>query len=92
MFCGQITNEVTSHLLQSNIYFVTVPNNMTHLFQPLDLTVNGHDKKFMKNEFPKWYMQQVDNVLQIGTKPKDINIEFHVSSVIKPFHAKWLVE
>ena len=37
--------EVTSHLLQNNIYFITVPNNMTHLFQPLDLTVNGHCKK-----------------------------------------------
>ena len=45
MFRGQITNEVTSHLLQNSIYFVTVPNNMTHLFQPLDLTVNGHCKR-----------------------------------------------
>ena len=56
------------HLLQNNIYFVTVPNNMTDLFQPLDLTVNGHCKKFMKNEFAKWYMQQVDNALQVGKK------------------------
>ena len=31
----------------------------------------------MKNEFAKWYMQQVDN-------------EFRLS-VIKPLHAKWLV-
>ena len=31
--------------LQNNIYFVTVPNNMTHQFQPLDLTVNGHCKR-----------------------------------------------
>ena len=36
VFRSQITDEVTSHLLQKNIYFVTVPNNMTHLFQPLD--------------------------------------------------------
>ena len=91
MFRGQITNEVTSHLLQNSIYFVTVPNNMTHLFQPLDLTVNGHCKKFMKNEFAKWYMQQVDNALQVGKKLEDINIEFRLS-VIKPLHAKWLVE
>ena len=63
---------------------------MTHLFQPLDLTVNGHCKKFMKNEFAKWYMQQVDNALQVGTKLEDINIEFHLS-VIKPLHTKWLV-
>ena len=36
-------------------------------------------------------MQQVDNALQVGTKLEDINIEFHLS-VIKPLHAKWLVE
>ena len=60
VFRGQITDEGTSYLLQNNIYFVTVPNNMTHLFQTLDLTVNGHCKKFMKNEFAKWHMQQVE--------------------------------
>ena len=47
VFHGQITDEVTSHLLQNKIYSVTVLNNMTHLFQPLDLTVSGHYKKFM---------------------------------------------
>ena len=46
---------------------------------------------FMKNEFAKWYMQQVDNALKVGTKLEDIKIEFHLS-VIKPLHAKWLVE
>ena len=53
VFRGQIIDEVTLHLLQGNIYFVTVPNNMTHLFQPLDLTVNGHCKTFMKNRVCK---------------------------------------
>ena len=35
VFRSQIADEVTL-LLQNNIYFVTVPNNVTHLFQPLD--------------------------------------------------------
>ena len=91
VFRSQITDEVTSHLLQNKIYFVTVPNNVTHLFQPLDLTVNGHCKKIMKNKFVKWYMQQVDNALQVGAKLDDINIEFHLS-VIKSLHTKWLTE
>ena len=91
MFRGQITDEVTSHLLQNNIYFVTVSNNMIHLFQPLDLTVNEHCKKFMKNEFAKCYMQQADNALQVGTELEDINIVFCLS-IIKPLHTKWLVE
>ena len=29
-----------------NIEIVSVPANMTHFFQPLDLTVNGQAKKF----------------------------------------------
>ena len=53
VFNGQITDEVTSHLLQNNIYFVTVPNNMTHLFQLLDLTVNGHFKKIHEKRICK---------------------------------------
>ena len=36
-------------------------------------------------------MQQGDNALHVGTKLKDINIKFHLS-VIKPLHAKWLIE
>ena len=47
---GQMTLKVTILLLESNILFVTVPNNMTHFFQPLDLTVNGHCKSFMRRE------------------------------------------
>jgi len=91
VFRGQITDEVTSHLTQNNIYFVMVPNNMTHLFQPLDLTVNGHCKKFMKKKFLEWYTQQVDKALQTGVKVENINIEFKLTT-IKPLHAKWIVE
>ena len=40
--------------------------------------------------YATWYMQQVDNALQVGTK-LEFKIEFRLS-VIKPLHAKWLVE
>ena len=40
--------------------------------------------------YATWHMQQVDNALQVGTKLK-FNIEFRLS-VIKPLHAKRLVE
>ena len=36
-------------------------------------------------------MQQVDNALEVGKKLEDINTEFRLS-VMKPLHAKWLVE
>ena len=47
VFRRQMTQEITILLPENNILCVTVPNNMT-LFQPHDLTVNGHYKSFMK--------------------------------------------
>ena len=40
-----MTQQVTSLLAEKNILFVKVINNMTHLFQPLDLSVNGWAKQ-----------------------------------------------
>ena len=38
VFRGQMTQQVTSLLAEKNILFV---KNLTHIFQPLDLSVNG---------------------------------------------------
>ena len=51
VFRGQITEDVTSLLQKYNILLVLAPNNMTHMFQLLDLTVNKHCKTFRKNLF-----------------------------------------
>ena len=47
VFRGQMTEDVLNVLKENNILLVRVPANMTHLFQPLDLTVNGTSKAFM---------------------------------------------
>ena len=39
VFHGQITEDVTFFLQKHNILLVLVPNNMTSVFQSLDLTV-----------------------------------------------------
>ena len=70
---------------------VKVPNNMTHLLQPYDSTVNGHCKSFMKGMFAEWYRKQVEEALSHGKKVEDIEIKFYLT-VIKPLHAKWLIE
>ena len=41
VFRDQKTAKVLKKLASLNIAFVSVPTNMTHFFQPLDLTVNG---------------------------------------------------
>ena len=68
VFRGQMTSEVTNLLLKNNIFIVTVPNNMTHLFQPLDLAVNGHCKAFLKRKSAQWFAQQFDKQLSLGKK------------------------
>ena len=91
VFRGQITDDVRNLLKQNNIHVVLVPDNMTQLFQPLDLTVNKHCKSFLKKLFSKWFSQQIENQLYLGKEVEDIDIKFQLTT-IKPLHAKWLVE
>ena len=86
---GQMTSEVTTLLQESNIFFVTVPNNMTHLFQPLDLTMNGFCKSYSKRKFAQWFAQQFDRELALFKKVEDIQMKFQLTE-IKPIHANWI--
>ena len=78
VFCGQMTEEVVSLLSTNNIWLVKVPNNMTHLFQPLDLTVNGHCKSYMNGKFVEWYRKQVEDALAHEKKIEYIEIKFYL--------------
>ena len=91
VFRGKMTSEVTNLLLKNNILIVTVPNNMTHLFQPLNLTVNGHCKAFLKRKSAQWFAQQIDKQLSLGKRVEDIEMKFHLTE-IKPIHAKWITQ
>ena len=51
VFKGQMTEAVKQKLPSHNIELVAVPANMTHFFQPLDLTVNGSAKQYMRKQF-----------------------------------------
>ena len=46
VFKGQMTDKVKEELRRLSIELVPVPANMTHFFQPLDLTVNRAAKNF----------------------------------------------
>ena len=86
-----MTSEVTNLLRNNNIFFVTAPNNMTHLFQPLDLIVTGYSKSFMKKKFAEWFTQQFDKQLTLGKRVEDIEMKFHLTE-IKPIHANWVTQ
>ena len=75
-FKGHKTEAVEQKLTSYNIELVTVPANMTHFFQPLDLTVNGVAKKYMKKEFTVYYSLSVKQQLDSGKNLKTSMLTF----------------
>ena len=54
VFTGQMTVDVLNTYGEANILIINVPANMTKYYQPLDLTVNGYAKRFLKSKFTEW--------------------------------------
>ena len=48
---------------------------MTHLFQPLDLTVKGAARSFLKKKYTEWYSTEIFKSLNNGVKLEDIEIK-----------------
>ena len=76
-----MNEEVIAQLKNNRPFFVKVINNMTPLFKPLNLTVNGQRKKYMKDEFTDWYSKQIENNLHASTKKEDIGIQFKLITI-----------
>ena len=64
---------------------------MTHVFQPLDLTVNKFAKDFMKGMCSTWFSRQISLGLENGVELDDIEVDYRLS-VLKTLYKKWLVE
>ena len=93
VFRGQMTRPVLQKLEEHRIFIVRspLPPNMTNLFQPLDLTVNGAAKAFMKRKYTEWYSGEIANALDSGKELNDIDIQLKLS-ILKPLLAKWVLE
>ena len=76
-------------MTENNIKLVKVPANMTRFFQPLDLTVNGAAKAYMKKRFTEWYSRCIIQELDSGKGVDNINIQLKMS-VLKPVYANWI--
>ena len=84
VFRGQMTEDALTVLKDNNILLVRVPANMTLIFQPLDLTVNG---TFMR----KWYSRQILHALENGCEVMNAKVDIQLT-IMKPLHANWLSE
>ena len=80
---GQNTEKVLLKLTFLNIKFASVPANMIHFSQPLDLIVNGEAKRFMKDKFTTWYSTEVQKQMEfrISIDETEVKLRF---SVLKP--------
>ena len=63
---------------------------MTKYFQPLDLTINGVAKTFLKDKFGNWYASEVTKQLDGGADVYAVDVKLQLS-VLKPVHARWLI-
>ena len=91
VFSGQMTKPVMDKLTENSIKLVKIPPNMTCIFQPLDLTVNGAAKAFMKNRFTEWYSRCIAQQLDAGKDVDNIDIQLKMS-VLKPLQAQWIID
>ena len=54
-----MTEPVLDAIKNEKNLLVRVSPNMTHLYQPLDLTVNGSAKEVFRRMFSEWYSGQL---------------------------------
>ena len=87
---GQKTERVQHLIADNNCVCVFVPAHMTNYFQPLDLTVNGPAKQFLKGKFQEWYAREIAKQVDKGIDVYSIHVNTKLS-VMKPIHAHWLV-
>ena len=91
VFRGETTDKFLDVLKDNNILSTKIPPNMTHVFQPLDLIVNKFAKDFMKGMFSTWFSRQISLGFENGVELDDIEVDYRLL-LLKPLHAKWLVE
>ena len=91
VFKGQMAPDVLNMLKANNIFLTKVPTNMTNLYQPLDLTMNGYAKSFMKRMFTEWLASKVCEALESGKIPEEIDVKMSLS-FLKPLQAGWIIK
>ena len=88
---GQMTTAVLDAFKEANICIVHFPANMKKFYQPLNLTVNGYCKRFLKRKFNEWYSGQEKAQIDNGEEIFDVQVGLQMTK-LKPVNTGWIVE
>ena len=91
LFRAQHTHTLKDLMTANNCILQKVPVNMTHHLQPLDISINGLAKKFMRNKYEDWYAKNIVCQLNGGVSSDNVKIDTRFT-VIREVHARWINE
>ena len=90
VFAAHCSHRVLDMLKSNNIHQIFVPASCTGELQPLDVGINDQLKTLLKQEFSRWYANEVQEALKKGVAISDIKVDLR-ASLMKPLHANWLI-
>ena len=90
VFKAQCTQRVFDLIDENHCVTVFVPANLTHVFQPLDLAINGVAKSYLKSKFSECYSKKIVKALDKGQDIHEIKVDTTLT-VMKPIHAQWKI-
>ena len=90
VFAAHRCRTVVDKLKTNNIHQIFVPASCTGKLQPLDVGLNDQFKGLIKQEFSRWYANEVQEAMKQGISISDIKVDLK-ASMMKPLHANWLM-
>lgn len=83
-FRGQQSHPITDALEDYNLVTVMVPKNLTHLFQPLDLTTNGPFKKMERAAFKDYFTNTITKEVESDPEKDVTTMKVESSQIVNP--------
>ena len=88
-FKAQCTQRVFHLIDENHCVTVFVPVNLTHVFQSLDLAINGVAKSFLKSKFSVWYLKEIAKALDKGQDIHEVKVDTTLT-IMKLIHVPWI--
>ena len=81
VFKGHCTEKLNAFLENLNVKVITVQENTTQCFQPLDLTTNGSAKHFIRKKVIIWYTEEMKRKIEEGIPTEQIEVNFNLTGL-----------